>query len=250
MLRGIDTSHYEPEIDWKKAQDDNVHFVFMKASQGIKQDPEFQRMWAEAKGVMPRGAYHFFDGLWLSRKPQRQVETFLKALDGDLGELPLVIDIEGVFAYGPGRYTGWKNWYNFIAYLQQEVPDKQIMIYTSMGTWDRHAPRRENLAYFLKYPLWVANYKAKTPRLPRGWVDWLFWQYSQDAFVDGVIGGSHRPTTVDVNWFNGDADALALLAGQTPEPTPEPTPDLPPTVQPVVTVIARGDVKIEVEYDN
>lgn len=259
FIRGMDISKHEPYIDWEKVVKDDIHYVIMKATQGTRKDRDFTRLWKEAKGIMPRGAYHFFDGLWFSNKPKRQVETFIEALDGDLGELPLVVDIEGIFANGPGRYTGWKNWYDVLEYLKQAIPDdKKIMIYTNVGSWNHSAPRGGKLDYFTRLPLWVANYKTKIPLIPRGWDRWLFWQYSQDAFVDGVVGRSNRLTTVDVNWFNGSADDLKLLAGMevplviAPEASvftsySIPTQDKP---KPVVTIMVQGDVEIKVKHDN
>jgi lysozyme len=35
MIKGIDVSHYQGDVDWPKVKADGVNFVFIKATQGV-----------------------------------------------------------------------------------------------------------------------------------------------------------------------------------------------------------------------
>ena len=245
FTRGMDVSHYEPVIDWQAARDDGIKYVFVKTTQGIQEDAVFQRLWSEAKGIMPRGGYHLYDGRFYFdiKKPQRQVEKFLQALNGDLGELPLVIDIEGVYATG-APYGGWKNWYSFIANLRDAIPaDKEIMIYTNRGTWDSNAPVNEyELEWFTKYPLWVAEYNnlPEPMQLPRGFSEWLFYQYSETGIFDWARDFDNKRVGVDLNWFNGNLAAFNKRFGFVAEAPEPPVDQTPASVYPIITMTIQA----------
>jgi len=214
--RGIDTSFYEPQVDWPLVKTQDINYVLMRASQGTYADQEFKRMWAEAKGVMPRGAYHLFDGRYGTNKPSEQVKVFIGQMEGDFGELPLFLDIEGIFATGSGYpYTGWRNWYDFLEALKTAAPGKEIGIYTAPYIWRDNTPAAgtpEN-EYFKQYSLWISHYGATSPLVPAPWGNWTggnwtFWQFTDNGMIDGIKGDNGIQTSVDLNWFNGDKAAF------------------------------------------
>jgi len=202
-FKGMDVSHWEPDIDWELARNDGIGYAFIKTSQGIVADLLFQIFWSEAKGIVPRGAFHLYDGRYNS--PQAQVDVFLSQLGDDLGELPLVLDVEDGYA-DVGPYGGWANWKLFLEELKTRV-DHEIMIYTAPYFWRDNVPAGE-LEYFKQYPLWIANYGVSAPRVPASWGNfdqssgWLFWQYSDAEYINGITDHG-QATMVDVNYFNG-----------------------------------------------
>lgn len=194
----MDVSHYEPQIYWQTVLGSDINFSFMKASQGTAIDDKFRQFWNESRGVMPRGAYHLFDGRYSVNSPTAQVNTFLAQLGGDLGELPLVLDIEGIYAWGTGAYCNWQSMKAFLQTLISHVGNKEIMIYTNVGSWDNYAPYGSDLDFFTQFGLWVANYGVTSPKIPRGWTGWRFWQYADNGVVNGI-----PDVKVDLDWFNG-----------------------------------------------
>jgi len=78
----------------------------------------------------------------------------------------------------------------------------------------------------MDYDLWVAQYpfefnpssmpNVNMPAQPKGWKDWVFWQYSEIAIVDGVTDEINRPTRVDLNWFHGTEAELYKYANIKP----------------------------------
>ncbi|MEW5941069.1 MAG: phosphodiester glycosidase family protein, partial [Chloroflexota bacterium] len=150
----------------------------------------------------------------------------------DLGELPLFADFEEQFK---GQYSGWRKWYDFLERLKTLVGAKEIGIYTAYYYWSANAPnsiaQSSNLEYFHQYPLWIANYGAAEPLVPKPWSkqEWLFWQFSKVG--NGKAYGVES-AAIDLNYFNGD---LPAFQARFPMPDPEPAPDPAPPPPPVET---------------
>ena len=219
MIHGIDVSFYEPNIDWATVKGTGLaNYAFIRAGQGIVADTHFGRHREGAKSVgIPWGAYWFYDPRYRTVNPKRQAEKFVETLGGDLGELPLVIDIE---AYSKGPWHGWRNWYDFMERVKTLLPGKRMMIYTGFYFWRDQGPWASDVLrhqYFAQYDLWLAFYPhhADTTMTPdraglvplRGWKTWTFWQYDDKQTLDGITGEVvTRPANVDFNYFNGTAE--------------------------------------------
>jgi len=225
---GPDVSFYEddPEtpqgINYVKMLA-SAGYVIVRAGQNLWVDSDFKINWREAKlAGMPRGSYWFYD----SRvEPKRQAELWVQQFGNDFGELPLFADFEEAYK---GPYAGWKNWYAFLERLKQLVNGKEIGIYTAYYYWRDNAPnattQTANLEYFHQYPLWIAHYSVPEPMIPLPWKkgEWLFWQYTEAG--DGKLYGTES-NGVDLNYFNGDLDAIKARFKLSSIPLPTPTPD-------------------------
>lgn len=215
---GLDVSHFQRTIEWPAVAPDGMEFVFIKATDGIGcSDPYFMMNWAAAKttGIL-RSAYHFFRPL---QDPVQQAEAFLRLTGGGAGELPPALDLECSLRKLPDgthhdewedvgpqdrlpRVTAW------LQRVQKECGAAPI-IYTSHSFW---AEKMANTPALKDHPLWVAHYtEAPAPKLPGGWTQWRFWQFSQSGKVRGIRG------KVDLNRFNGkSADLFALMMAAPP----------------------------------
>ena len=236
-LIGPDCSFYQddPEtpqgIDFIKMRA-SAGYVIIRAGQNSWVDSEFKISWREAKlAGLPRGSYWFYDS---RTEPKRQAELWVQQFAGDFGELPLFADFEESYM---GPYRGWKNWYTFLERLKQLINGKEIAIYTAYYYWRDNAPNSTtqagNLEYFHQYPLWIANYGAAEPLVPKPWAtgEWLFWQYTEVG--DGQLFGVESKG-IDLNYFNGDLAALRTRFNLSdtpppPPPDPDPTPGDTPT---------------------
>ena len=117
FLRGIDIAHYEPVIQWEMLRKQDLHFAFIKATEGLTfRDDKFSSHWAGAKGAgLLRGAYHFLRPDLDGRK---QAEFFLSIvfpnaqpgakIQLEPGDLPLVLDLEDIFEEVPDKTPGKK----------------------------------------------------------------------------------------------------------------------------------------------
>jgi lysozyme len=195
---GIDVSHYQGTVDWNTVKSAGVSFAFAKATESTSYvDSQFKTNWQTMKAAgLLRGAYHFFQAV---NDATAQAQNFIKTVGVlDPTDLPPVLDIES--AGGATSSTiirGTQTWLNAV----EQGLGRKPMIYTNASFWNQYLTNQ-----FGTYPLWIANYGVTAPKIPNGWSQWNFWQYSQTGKVQGVSG------SVDTDWYNGTyADLLAFL---------------------------------------
>jgi lysozyme len=182
-------------------------FVIIRAGQNLWVDPDFNQNWRDAKATgLPRGSYWFYDS---RADPRQQAELWASLIKDDMGELPLFADFEEAYK---GEFAGWENWKKFLERLRSLVGQKEIGIYTAYYYWIDNAlnaaTQASDLEYFHRYPLWIANYGVTSPLVPKPWTtnEWVLWQFT--AMGDGILYGVES-AEIDLNYFNGDAQAFA-----------------------------------------
>lgn len=201
-LGGIDISHHQGAIDWKKVAATGVAFAFAKASEGVNtKDETFAANFAAMKdnGIL-RGAYHFFHPC---KDPDAQADNFLAVVQNlDPGDLPPVLDVEIDEGKSAAEIiAGIQTWVGKVKAALGRTP----VIYTSAFFWDTKVGGCKD---FSDCPLWVAHYTSEpAPNKPKGFDDFTFWQYSQQGNIAGIAGH------VDMNRFSGSMEELKKLAG-------------------------------------
>jgi lysozyme len=193
-IHGIDVSHYQRTIDWKTvAKQEKVHFAFIKATEGVNyKDSIFQKNWAEAKEAgLIRGAYHFFKP---NASVEWQIKNFIQQVRLEKGDFPPVLDVEDFDNVSmPVLIERVRLWLIFI----EEHYKIRPIIYASMDVYQKYLQ-----AAFPEHIVWVARYNREEP--PQ-YIDWLFWQYSDQTTLDGISG------KVDKNVFLGTLSELKAL---------------------------------------
>ncbi|MTI44175.1 lysozyme [Roseibium hamelinense] len=191
-FRGIDISHHNGPIDWARVADDDVAFVYMKASEGADfKDRAFLDNWAGAKSVgLPHGAYHFFS---LCRTGAAQADNFLAALPDTDGMLPPVVDLEfeGNCARRPPVEEVLSEISDYVGRVEQST-GKPVILYAPQPFYEAYL--KDN---GLNRRLWVRSL-WKSPDYS---ADWTLWQYHQRGAIRGI------DTEVDLN---------VLAVGMTP----------------------------------
>jgi lysozyme len=192
-VRGIDVSHHQGPIDWKKVAASGVRFAFIKATEGADyQDERFHENvdGARAAGI-PCGAYHFFT---LGSDGDRQAENFLSVVAKNPTQLPPVIDMEvkpgGLFFLDENLQRGLEAFRRRLARESNVEP----IVYCS-GDYRRSHLKGVNIpALWLRAIFWTPD--------SCGITDWRFWQYSEKGRVDGIHG------FVDMDVFNGSRESF------------------------------------------
>lgn len=196
----IDISHWDGEVKFDLIPKD-VGAIFIKATESIGNvDPMFQKNWLQAKNFgFLRGAYHFYHP---NQGPIQQANHFVNTV-GELESLdfPLILDLEQTNGLSSSAIAA-----SVQVFLDEiEAKTKRVPIFYSYVSFLEDLKLKDS---FRKYPLWIAEYGVRLPRVPDPWTKWNFWQYSETAHIPGI------PTKCDVNVFNGSqSDLKAFIAG-------------------------------------
>ena len=194
---GIDVSRHncsppKRPIDWTAVRAAGIEWAYARATLGaVGVDPTFAVNWAGAQAAgLAVGAYHLYiTGL----NPHSQSANFLKALNGDWGQLAPVLDVEprdGEIILDKRPITeGIRIW---LADVERET-GKRPMIYTNNPAWSALTTLPDWAA---DYSAWLARYGPREPVLPEPWKSsgkpWTIWQYTAAGDVAGIDGRVDR----------------------------------------------------------
>jgi lysozyme len=196
-VRGIDVSHHQGKIDWRRVAADDVAFAMIKATEGGDYvDSAFAANLRDARAAgLAVGAYHFFT---FCRPGGDQARNFLSVMPRDLPLLPPVIDIE--FAGNcPRRPTAEQLNAELAAFLApvEAAFGKPAILYLTDEAADAYS------GYIVARPLWLRSLLLE-PHSD----GWVYWQYHDKGRVDGIEGD------VDLNVLRGGPPVLASLSAR------------------------------------
>ena len=182
MLKGIDISYHNGEIDFSKVKS-QVDFIIMRSGYGKKttdsKEVKFDIYYEEAKkNNIPIGTY------WYSyaNTPEEalvEAQTFLNKVKGKKFEYPVFYDVEEKSILNQGKEIVSK----IIKTFLEEVEKNGYLV----GLYSS-ASYLENLVddeIKDKYIIWVAQW-GKNIDKPRYNGKWDIWQYSSKGHIDGV----------------------------------------------------------------
>jgi lysozyme len=197
-VAGIDVSHHQQTIAWKRVRRAGIRYAFIRTSDGLDvPDEQFAQNWAGARraGVM-RGAYQYFRA---DQDATAQADSMIALLARDAGELPPVLDIENTAGKSPAELVArMQTW---IARVRDKLGVEPI-VYTGPEFW---RDKTKN-ADFSTQPLWIAHYTRSCPSVPAPWSAWTFWQHTDNGRVPGIEGA------VDLDLFAGSVQDLQDFA--------------------------------------
>jgi lysozyme len=191
-VRGVDVSGHQVDVDMKKLAEQNVQFIYIKATEGSSfVDNYFETNWKNAADAgIPAGAYHYFsfmvDG-------ESQAENYITSVGESLdGRLIPAVDLE------LGENTASPNKTELVAELKtfnhiiEEQYGVKPLIYAQKDFYDKYL--RDD---FADYPRWI-----RSVYYPAAWEngdDWLVWQYKDRGELQGYSGGEKY---IDLNVLN------------------------------------------------
>ena len=209
---GIDIYHKDNITDWQQLKQCGITFIFIKATEGYSiHDTSFLKNWTKAQQYgLIRGAYHYFSETISS---QAQASNFINNVKLTKGDLPPVLDLQALYLSDypsnniPEKLL--KNIKNILDIFEINYNVKPI-IYA-----------RYNIARvlfkdtrFTSYTLWVAAFNNKhpdSPKMPLGWSNLAFWQFSDSENLPGVENQDSTQAGIDLNQFNGTTAELRAL---------------------------------------
>lgn len=230
VVDGIDISSYQENqwhpIDWVKVGavqppatngiKGKVNFGFSKKSEGTNypypQEVYARQMDGFSTQNIPSSGYHF----WIYGLPgDLQATNFLRNYTPGL--LPPVLDVEDTRlpanptpAQRNAAITSIWLWLQKV----KAITGQNAIIYTGAWYWNSRLGIVSEISS--AHDLWVADYySAVSPLMVKGWLKWLFWQYTSSGTVNGIY------FRTDLNRFNGTMSEFKKYLGIT-EPTTVP----------------------------
>ncbi len=194
---GVDVSRYQGNISWEVIEAQDVSFAFIKATEGSSyQDPCFDANWAECRETgIYAGAYHFFS---FESEGTTQAENFIGTVGALEGDLPPVVDLEfyGDYAADPLSKKETRRILDDLLDTLEEYYGVKPIIYTTTKAYFQYLFGGD----YGEYPLWMRN-----TYLEPFFVDWSFWQYSDQGELEGYDGkqNDQLEAYIDLNVYRG-----------------------------------------------
>jgi lysozyme len=200
---GVDISSYQADVDMEKLGEQNISFVYIKATEGSShQDEKFiQNSKNAAKANMLYGAYHFFS---YDSPGKAQAENFIKTVGNNIkGQLLPAVDVE---YYGdkeenpPQKDSVVRELTVFLNTLEKEYGVKP-MIYTRSEIYDKYLQD-----FSAEYKMWMSSLYTPLSWNYKG--DWYIWQYLNRGSLEGYSGGEKY---IDLNVLNSEKNLNDLI---------------------------------------
>lgn len=193
-ILGIDVSHYQWDIDWKKVKEDGVWFAYIKGTEGDDWvDDAFDKnyTWAK-KSSLPVWMYHFYS---LRISPEKQLENLTKVLSWKVFDLPIVIDLEFLWnsKVRPEVDVFQKDLQEFIFWVKSLQKWRKPILYTTNEFKEQYLAGNT----FYDYSLWIRDI-VRSPIFD----NWTIWQYKNRWHISWIRW------FVDFNVLSGSLDSL------------------------------------------
>ena len=191
---GVDVSAYQDTIDMQKLKEQDIQFIYIKATEGSSyQDKKFATNWENAKKAnLVAGAYHFFS---YDSAGKTQAENFIKTVGMDLkGRLIPAVDVEyyGDKEQNPPKKEDVVRELKLYLEMLEETYGVKPMIYTRPDIYEKYIKGE-----FDAYKKWMSSLYQ-----PLSWKyqdDWYIWQYFNRGELEGYTGGEKY---IDFNVLN------------------------------------------------
>lgn len=203
-IHGIDISRWQKDINWRRAREAGVSFVYVKATEGGDiLDPMFHKHRRAASDAGIRhGAYHYF---YFCRPAAEQARWFIRNVPREPGALPPVLDMEWnhrsrTCTKRPDGGTVRAEARKFLDILERHYGRRPI-IYTTPDFY-----RETGIGRLSGTEFWLRSVAGHPSEIYPG-QPWVLWQYSGTGLVPGITGA------VDLNVFRGSPAAWQAWSG-------------------------------------
>ena len=232
VLKGIDVSYCQNEVDWDAAKASGlVDFAILRAGYGKEAnqvDTQFNRNYAACKRLgIPCGAY-WFSYAMSADEAKREAQVFLQTIKGKSFEYPVYMDLELAKQFALGKAACSAIVEAFLSVLEQS--GYYAGLYCSTYYLDNYLSD----SIKIRYTVWCAQYASKcTYQNPYG-----IWQYNVAGNAEyDIIGQKSIPGVVgecDMDYCytdyptiikNAGLNGFAKNATTTPEDTKKDTSD-------------------------
>lgn len=199
-VKGIDLSHHNPILNWQEVKNDDVHFAYIKATEGITHDDRnyiYNYKLAKENNVRI-GSYHFYN---FGVSGREQAKHFIRVAKCESGDLLPAIDVEHSPANPYSKDTLFvKSTIKELKILENELFEYygfRPIIYTNLDCYKLYV--KEN---FPENLIWISC----LDREPGDDVNnWIIWQFSHKGRLSGIA------EDIDFNYFRHSIDRLSEI---------------------------------------
>lgn len=193
MIKGIDVSSWQGNIDWNRVRASGIDFAIIKAGgsdAGFYKDKRFeQNVKGAAEAGVHVGAYYFVGPLCNSAEAGAlDAYKFHQIIKDFTLDYPVYIDFEA--PSGRDKQGNTDAAYAFCSYMESLGYYAGIYASDVSGFKDRLIPDQ-----LVRFDKWVAKYSTYEPNVIK---NWGMWQYSSKGNVPGISG------YVDMNYSRND----------------------------------------------
>ena len=177
MFKGIDVSHWQGNVDWQKVSEDEIDFVFIKATEGTSY-PRLTYFKENAPKALAAGlrvgAYHYAKFSAVA-EAEKEAAYFISSIKGHQLNYPAVLDLEE----NKGEASKTALTKAAVIFLDSiKEAGYTPMLYTSKSFLDNSLDESK----LDGYPLWIARYSSLLGR------EADIWQHSDSGKVNGIEG--------------------------------------------------------------
>ncbi|MCH5268114.1 MAG: glycoside hydrolase family 25 protein [Lachnospiraceae bacterium] len=190
IRKGIDVSHHNGTINWKKVKKAGISFAFIRIGYrgysgkgSLNIDRQFRKNLKNARKAGIDVGVYFFSQAVNRKEALEEAKFVLKTLNGKKLDLPIVYDPERIVnaRARTDKVSGKQFTKNTLAFCNKiKKAGYETMVYSNMY-WEAFLFDMKKIE---KYPVWYADYKKK-PQTP---YRFSFWQYTSSGKVKGVPG--------------------------------------------------------------
>lgn len=186
MLKGIDVSHYQGEINWEKVKP-HIDFAILRCGLGddikSQDDKYFERNYAECTRLGIPFAAYFFSYAVNKAKVTTEIAHIKRLLGGKKITAPVYIDVENT------NGLNWRSVSNSeLLEIMKEFKAQLAALGYKMGIYSsRSAFWNEKMTdpWYDNISKWVAEYGDKVNGFNR---HYDIWQYTSKGCVNGING--------------------------------------------------------------
>lgn len=186
MLKGIDVSVYQGDIDWNRVKP-LIDFAILRMGLGddipSQDDAKFERNYAECVRLGIPFAVYFFSYAVNKAKVQSEIAHIKRLLEGKTINAPVYIDVENT------RGLDWRTISNTdMLGIMQEFNTQLNTLGYKMGIYSsRSAFWNEKMSdpWYDNVSKWVAEYGDKVNDFNR---TYDIWQHTSKGAIDGING--------------------------------------------------------------
>lgn len=185
-LQGIDVSHWEGKINFRRVKNSGIRIVYIKATEGTDYiDPDFERNYRDARREeLGIGFYHYVTARNTSNAVE-EARFFASQIRDKIHHARAAMDFE---TFGDLSQTQVREIsLRFLETLEREFRYRPVLYSDASNASTRFADRR-----LIRYPLWIADYDVRRPDMENPWSEWAGWQYTDRGHVRGVNGDVDR----------------------------------------------------------